>query len=100
MKNKIPNTSIKNVFNVDKTFHIHTPKFLTEVVENSRQRMYKPAWDIFFDGLRMIAQRATELHDPVLDAIMLCMTMYEFDNKDYTSLIAKCEEIYNQNIKK
>ena len=88
--NAVKKTKIKNVFSTDKMFHIHFPMFLKEVIENSGQTMYAKCWDLFLSNIRMIAERATELHDPVLDAIMIKSTLYEFKNKDYEKLLNEC----------
>lgn len=82
------------IFETDDNFHIHTPKFLKEVVENSGQRMYSQAWNVFFNYLKLIAVRATELHDPIIDAIMVKMTMYEFD--DYETILKKLKHNYDE----
>ena len=92
-------TELKKVFDTETKFHIDTPRFLKEVIECSGQRVFAPAWNIFKELLCCVAQRATELHDPVLDALMVKMSMYELDYKQYDEIIKKLHEIYNEGLK-
>lgn len=90
----IPETKIKHPFDTEGTFRIDTPSFLKEVIENSGQRMYAMAWNIFRDRLSDIVERATELNDPILNALMLRMTLYEANPRSISDLIEQQERIY------
>ena len=90
-------TSIKTVFN-DMDFDIDTPAFLKEVIECSGQTMYKRGWDIFLRYIKEVVTRATELNDPVLNAIMLRMNLYECNTEERKILIKKCKNIYYEEI--
>ena len=80
-------------------FDCDYPHFLKEVIENSDCKMYGAAWNVFLYYIRAIATRATELNDPVLNALMLKMGLYEVPIKDRKKMIKKCEHIYNKLLK-
>lgn len=95
-------TKIENAFKQDTQFvwDIDTPKFLNEIIECSGQRAYKPTWDILLYYLKTIAQRATEIKDPVLDALMIRMNMYEISHKDCDEILKRLETKYNNKVRK
>lgn len=47
------------------SFDVNTPQFLKEACENSNGGMYAVCWNIFRNLLAQVAERATELKDPV-----------------------------------
>lgn len=73
MKEKIP-TKL-NVFQMD--FDIDLPRFFNEEVNNSGSTMYSAAWKILLRLLESVAQRACELDDPIMNALMLRLNMYD-----------------------
>lgn len=77
-------------------FDIDVPKFLKEVIENSGQRVYAQAWNILKQWLLAMTQRATELNDPVMNAIMLHMGMYDVIERERHELIDKMKEEYEK----
>ena len=80
-----------DVFN-EMQFDIDLPAFLKEVIENSRQRMYAPAWNILRNHLVSLTARAIELNDPILNVIMLRMNLYEVPNKDRHKIIEQIKK--------
>ncbi len=98
MKTKTIPTQISDAFEPIK-FSVNTPAFMKEVIENSGSRMYRVCFNIFAGLLKDVAIRATELHDPVLDALMLRLGMYEVDYRKRPGLIEKCREIYEEQLK-
>lgn len=95
--NKIPPTKIKNVFS-DKTFRVNTPQFIKEACENCNGGMYAVCWNIFRNLLFLVAERATELNDPVLSALMLKLHLYKVDIRDTQKIINELGKIYNEQI--
>jgi hypothetical protein len=78
MKQKVIPTKL-DVFNIgDKlSFDVNTPQFLKEACNNSHGGMYGVCWNIFRSLLVQVAERATELNDPVLSALMIRLNLYE-----------------------
>ena len=68
-------------------FDLNTPGFMKEVIENSGQRMYAPAWNVFRDLLLAVATRASELNDPIMNVLMLRLNLYEVPNKERHKII-------------
>ena len=68
-------------------FDIDVPRFLTEVIDNSGSTMYRAAWSVFIRLLREVAIRATELHDPVMDILMLRMNLYDVPINERVAVI-------------
>jgi len=89
-KKKYPPTKL-NVFNTEKKlqFDVDTPRFLKEVAETSGSTMYAICWNIFRKMLAMVAERATEINDPILNTIMLRMNLYEVPIKDRLKFIER-----------
>lgn len=72
----------------DFSFRVNTPQFLKEVFENgARMAIFKIPANVFQTLLAQVAQRATELKDPILDKLMFDLALYEegnqAKNKDY-----------------
>lgn len=90
-----------DVFNMgDKlSFDVNTPQFLKEACENARDGMYGICWNIFRNLLAQVAERATELNDPVLNTLMIRLNLYEIPNKERYKVIKKLKEMYDESIK-
>lgn len=68
-------------------FDVDTPRFLKEAAENCKGGMYRACWVAFIDLVAMVAERATELNDPILDVLMIRMNLYELKNEDRYRII-------------
>lgn len=102
MKTKVIPTKLQNVFNDENgsmSFDVDTPKFIKEVCENSGSTMYDVCWNIFKGLLAKVAERATEIHDPVLDALMIRLNLYEIPNKERYKVIKQLKEMYDKSVK-
>lgn len=98
---KIKRTKIQNVFRSEKmAFDIDYPRFMKEVIENSDQKMFAKCWDIYLWFMQAIAQRATELNDDVLNALMIRMNMYEVPLKERCNILKRLEKQYKYKKKK
>lgn len=102
METKVIPTKIKNVFNTGNnlSFDVNTPQFLKEACENARDGMYGICWNIFRNLLAQVAERATELNDPVLNTLMIRLNLYEIPNKERYKVIKQMKELYEQSIEK
>ena len=58
-------------------FDVNTPVFLKEAAENCNGGMYTVCWNIFRTLIAMVAERATELNDPIMNVLMLRLNLYE-----------------------
>ena len=58
-------------------FDVNTPGFLKEAAENCNGGMYAVCWNIFRTLIAMVAERATELNDPIMNVLMLRLNLYE-----------------------
>lgn len=83
-----------NVFNTESElqFDINTPGFIKEVAENSGSRMYSVCWNIFQRLIAMVAERATELNDPIMNVLMLRMNLYEVDHEERVRAINRIKQ--------
>ena len=68
-------------------FDVDTPHFLKEAAENCNGGMYTVCWNIFAELLTMVATRATELNDPIMDVLMLRLGMYDVRPMDRSKTI-------------
>lgn len=102
MKTKVIPTKLNNVFNSgDKmSFDVDTPRFLKEAAENSKGGMYTICWNIFKNLLAQVAERATELNDPVLNTLMIRLNLYEIPNKERYKIIKQMKKMYDESVKK
>lgn len=82
------------------TFDVNFPQFTKEAAENCNGGMYAICWNIFRNLIAQVAQRATEIQDPVLDALMIKLNLYEMPNEERRETIKKLEKIYNEQIAK
>lgn len=97
----IPKSTLKptkvNAFE-QMTFDVNTPQFLKEAAENCNGGMYSICWNLFRQLLAAVAQRATELQDPVLDALMIKLNLYEMPNSERRKMIKILEQNYKEQI--
>lgn len=102
METKVIPTNIKNVFNMGKemSFDVDTPRFIHEAAENCRGGMYSVCWNIFLNLISKVAERATELNDPVLNTLMIRLNLYEIPNKERYKIIKQMKELYEKAIEK
>lgn len=97
MRKEIPyiETEIKDAFGM--TFRVHTPNLFKELWDCSGMRIYGRVIKIYLALLNEVAQRATEINDPVLNALMLKLRLYEVEKEsDIPKLIDKLKEEYEQ----
>ena len=90
-----------DVFNMGNnlSFDVNTPQFLKEACENTKGGMYGVCWNIFKNLLAQVAERATELNDPVLNTLMIRLNLYEIPNKDRYKVIEQLKEMYDKSVK-
>lgn len=90
-----------DVFNMgdNLSFDVNTPQFLKEACENTNGGMYAVCWNIFKNLLAQVAERATELNDPVLDTLMIRLNLYEIPNKERYNIIKQLKEMYDKSVK-
>lgn len=96
MKARLKPTKV-NAFD-QMTFDVNTPQFLKEAAENCENGMYAIVWNIFRQLLACVAERATELQDPVLDALMIKLNLYEIPNSERRKMIKILEQNYKEQI--
>lgn len=102
METKVIETKLRNVFNsADQNlgFDVNTPQFLKEACEGANGGMYAVCYNIFKGLLAQVAERATELHDPVLDALMKRLNLYEVAPKERYVMLGKLAANYEAAIK-
>lgn len=101
MKEKVIPTKL-DVFNTGNkmSFDVNTPQFLKEACENATNGMYAVCWNIFKSLIAQVAERATELNDPVLDALMIRLNLYEIPNEERYKIIKQLKEMYDESVKK
>ena len=68
-------------------FDVNTPWFLKEAAENCNGGMYAICWNIFRTLIAMVAERATELNDPIMNVLMLRLNLYEVPNSERHKII-------------
>lgn len=93
-------TKLKGVFNTEKElyFDVNTPQFLKEASENCNGGMYAVCWNIFRNLLAMVAERATEINDPIMNVLMIRMNLYEVHASERIKIIEKIKkEIEKEN---
>ena len=78
-------------------FDVNTPGFLKEAAENCEHGIYAVCWNIFRNLLAMVATRATELNDPIMNVLMLRLNLYEVQNEERYKLIRQIQkEVENE----
>lgn len=60
------------------SFKIHTPRLLDEILNsNDSMGIFSVPINVFANLLAQVAQRASELNDPILNHLMCELTLYE-----------------------
>lgn len=88
MKEKIP-SSIEDKILKQFQFDVNTPQFMKEACENCDGGMYAVCWNVFRELIAMVAQRATEINDPLLNILMLRLNLYEMPNEERVKCIER-----------
>lgn len=97
MTSEIPfiETKVKDAFKM--TFRVHTPNLFKELWDCSGMKIYRSVMQIWLLLLNEVAQRATEINDPVLNALMLKLRLYDIEKEsDIPKLIDKLKKEYQQ----
>lgn len=75
-------------------FRIDTPQFFKELTENTlstgKNGILKVPLNVFMNLLSQVADRATQLQDPILDRLMFDLNLYELPSptsKEYDKLM-------------
>ena len=76
-------------------FDVDTPSFLKEACECANGGMYSVCWNIFRNLLAMVAERSTELNDPIMNVLMLRLGLYDVRPEDRVKFIRMIEEEVN-----
>lgn len=99
MKTKVIPTKLE-VFNIGQNFNfdVNTPQFLKEACEYNDGGMYTVCWNIFRALIAQVAERATELKDPVLDTLMIRLNLYELPNTDRYKVVEQLKEMYDESV--
>lgn len=84
-----------NVFH-EWQFDCDVPRLMNEIIQCSGARVYAPVWNIFTSLITQVAVRATEIHDPVLDALMLRMGLYDVPALDRRDMVEECKRLYEE----
>ena len=79
---KETNRNVLNYVMNDMAWKIDLPKFLKEIQECSKSAPYSASFNIVRYVLSILAERAIELNDPVLNIIMLNLSLYEGSHDD------------------
>lgn len=77
-------------------FDVDTYPFLKECCENCVGGMYAICYNIFKNLLCMVAVRATELNDPILNVLMLRLNLYDLDDGGDSPNISKNPALRNE----
>lgn len=88
-------------------FRCHTPKLLNETFVGACREVDLAALRIplnhFIEYLRILTSRCAELNDPVLNKIMIDMTLYEesdpYSKSHNQEMIDEVNRIYNEYMK-
>ena len=72
----------------DFSWKVDVPSLIKEISECSNQGIYKPVLAIFARVLACLAQRASELDDPILNICMLKMKLYDVPHAQLSKTIA------------
>jgi len=81
-------------------FDVSVPDFLKEVCENATEsgkaNIPAVAYNIFLNLLGQVAERAIELNDPVLNAFMLRLGLYDVEPQKRRLYVAEMEKEYKK----
>lgn len=84
-----------DVFN-EWQFDCDVPRLMKEIIQCSGAKVYASVWNVFTALITQVAVRATEIHDPVLDALMLRMGLYDIDPHDRRFFVNECKKLYEK----
>lgn len=84
-----------DVFN-EWQFDCDVPRLLNEIIQCSGAKVYASVWNVFAALIAQVSVRATEIHDPVLDALMLRMGLYDVPASERRDMVKECEKIYKE----
>lgn len=78
-------------------WRVHTPNMLKESLGNPGMSAMNIPFQVFGDLLYQVAERAAEINDPVMNALMMRLTLYEaadpekpgFDKKLFEETLEK-----------
>lgn len=76
-------------------FDVNTPQFIKEACECSTNGMYAICWNVFRNLLAMVAERSTELNDPIMNVLMLRLGLYDVSPEDRIKFINLIEKEVN-----
>ena len=82
-----------NVFH-EWQFDCDVPRLMKEIIQCSGAKVYAPVWNIFTSLITQVAVRATEIHDPVLDALMIRMGLYDVPALDRRDMVEELKRLY------
>lgn len=77
-------------------FDVNTPQFLKEACENCEGGMYEICWNVFRNLIAMVAERATELNDPIMNVLMIRLNLYEMPNEERYKVIEQMRKRYEK----
>ena len=77
-------------------FDCDVPRLMNEIIICSGAKVYASVWNVFTALITQVAVRATEIHDPVLDALMLRMGLYDVPAYKRRDMVKECEKIYKE----
>lgn len=77
-------------------FDVNTPSFIKEACENCEGGMYAICWNIFRNLIAMVAKRATELNDPIMNVLMLRLNLYDVPNNKRYEMIEEMKKDANK----
>lgn len=84
-------------------WRVHTPNLLREIMSNPGTSVLRSPLRVFAELLAAVGERAAELDDPKLNALMMQLTIYEvadpdspkYDPKLVTSIIEASKDVTN-----
>lgn len=81
---------------MSKPWQIHTPNLLRETMANDTSHILRIPMKIFGDTLHEIAERAAELNDEKLNALMIKLTLYSCADAESPDYDAKIVDKYRK----
>ena len=78
-------------------FRVDTMKLLHEICDSAMPQtmgIVKIPLNVFKNLLAQVAQRATQLHDPILDRLMFDLTLYELPEPTSTEYGELMDKVY------
>lgn len=76
----------------DLAWKCNLPAFLKEIMECSTNTPYRITFTITADLLSILAQRATEINDPILNIIMLRLGLYDVHPRDVERVVIQIQD--------